>query len=285
MNKILFVLCAIIISVTIIVLLLMLMKKHNSKIDDGTNAGTNSGANAGTNNGANKEGFFTTASPAVVSPTTGALVGQHLMTDQITRASMDNIIKQVNETSYANDGSLTHGVGLGNGFDMLYDNQREIQEIDSRSKNGYQTRSDLKEISQRIASGQSNANHNVYTRAGSTPTKLYIATNQARCVVDEKYVSERNKNRQISTVGTVIPTQGYDINVDRIGEELTDTHFSAVSVNGRQSRNRIPTMAGATGQSPGESANAKVVNNQITVQDGNIIIDDTVARKSVSIPL
>ena len=221
------------------------------------------------------ESFVLTSQPATVSPITGAIVGQGIMTNQMTRTPIEDLTKQVNSNGFVYDGGISIGVGVGNGFDNLYSNQLDIQAIDDKAIGGYQDRSDLSEISQKIASSSNNANHNLFTRAGSTPTKLYIAPNEVRCVIDEKYLPERDKNRQVATVGTVIPMQGYDLNIDRIGEALTDTHFSSFSIN--KKRTRIPTAAGATASNGGESPVGDVINEQVELNGDNLKIKDTIA--------
>ena len=231
----------------------------------------------------NKEGFVLTSQSATVSPITGAIVGQGIMTNQMTRMPLSDITKQVNSNGFVSDGAISIGVGVGNGFDSLYTNQLDIQSIDDKAVGGYQQRSDLGEISQKIASSSNNANNNLFTRAGSTPTKLYIAPNEVRCVIDEKYLPERDKNRQVATVGTIIPTQGYDLNIERIGEALTDTHFSSFSCNGK--RNRIPTAAGATASKGGESPVGNIIEEQIEVNGNNIKINDTIAGVDVTAPI
>ena len=237
----------------------------------------------GTSNNESKEGFILTSQPATVSPVTGAIVGQGIMTNQMTRMPLSDLTKQVNANGFVSDGAISIGVGVGNGFDTLYSNQVDINEIDSRAIGGYQQRSDLSEISEKIASSSNNANNNLFTRAGSTPTKLYIAPNEVRCVVDEKYLVERDKNRQIATVGTIIPTQGYDLNVERIGEALTDTHFSAFSCN--RNRKRIPTAAGATASKGGDSPVGNVVEEQVEVSGDSIKINNTIAGVDVTAPM
>lgn len=225
--------------------------------------------------GCDKESFLKSNSPVAFS-STGAIVGNGIMTNQTTRMPMDDVLKQVSDNRSVYDGEPSPGVSVGSGFDNLYSSHLDIQDIDARADNGYQQRTDLSEISQKIASAGSNATNNIFSRAGSQPTKLLLAPNEVRCVVDEKYVSERNRNRQISTVGTVIPTQGYDLNIDRIGEELTDTHFSSISSNRR--RKRIPTAAGAVTSDNNSGPVGDVAENEVEFDGGRIKINNTIAN-------
>ena len=244
-----------------------------------------------------KEGFLLTSQNAYISPVTGAIKGPGIMTDGMTRMSFDDINKQVAETGFASDGSTSLGVGVGDGFAKVYDSQLEIQKIDDKSTNGYQSFEDLDQISRRIASNNNNSNNNMYTRAGSRPTKMIIENNGIRGVIDEKYLPDRDKNHQIATVQTVVPIQGYDINIERLGEYLTDTHFSKISRHGKSKR--IPTAAGAVGGSgkmvKGDkaiadteevtSANQDAISQSIGITGNNIAIKDSVTGDTVLAPL
>ena len=193
-----------------------------------------------------KEGFLLTSQGAYIDPTTKAMKGPGIMTDGMTRRNMNEMWNEVHQSGFTSDNTVSLGVGPGNGFDKPYENQLAINDI-TRTADGtnYQSLDNLDAISKKISSNQNNANNNLYTRAGSKPTKMIIEPNGIRGVIDAKYLPDRDKNYQIATVSTVVPVQGYDVNVERLGEYLIDTHFSQISKNGKH--NRIPTAAGAIG--------------------------------------
>lgn len=228
-----------------------------------------------------KESFLLSTQPVRVSQTTGAIVGPSIMTNQMTRTPLSELTNQVNTNGLVSDGAISMGVIAGKGFDDVYKNHLDIQELDDKAVGGYQQRDDLTEISHKIGAANNNANFNLFTRGGNTPTKLLLAPNEIRCVIDEQYLPERDKNRQIATVGTVIPMQGYDVNIERIGEMLTDTHFSSFSSN--KPHKRIQTPSGATTNN--ESANAEVVNDQIQTNGEVAVVKDTAANTDATIPL
>ena len=269
--------------VMIAIIIILLMRLSSTKENDNSNSDLN-----------NKEGFLLTSQNAYVSPVTGAIKGPGIMTDGMTRMNLGDISKRVNSNGFVSDGAISLGVGAGNGFDKVYDNQLEIQSIDDKNVGGYQSINDLDQISRKIASNGNNANNNIFTRAGSKPTKMIIEPNGIRGVIDEKYLPDRDKNHQIATVQTVVPIQGYDVNVERIGEYLTDTHFSKVSRNGKTKR--IPTAAGAVGggnrmngnmedNSMESSANKDAINQSVSLNGNNIAIKDTVSGDTVLAPL
>lgn len=241
-----------------------------------------------------KEGFVLTSQNAYVSPTTGAIKGPGIMTDGMTRMPIDNMQKLVNSNGFVSDNAISLGVSAGNGFDKVYDNQLDIQSIDDKNVGGYQSISDLDQISRKIASSSNNANNNMYSRAGSKPTKMIIEPNGIRGVIDEKYLPDRDKNHQIATVQTIVPIQGYDVNIERLGENLIDTHFSKISRNGKLKR--IPTAAGAVGGGSkmntnledneySSSANRDAIEQSISINGNNIAIKDSASGDTVLAPI
>lgn len=237
-----------------------------------------------------KEGFVLTPQQAYVSPITGAIKGPAIMTDGMTRGNWDDFTKSVNEKGFASDGPISLGVGAGAGFDSAYQSQQDIQEIDDRNVDGYQSIEDLDQISRKITTANNNANSNMYTRAGSKPIKMVIEPNGIRGIIDEKYLAERDKNHQIATVQTVIPIQGYDVNIERLGEHLLDTHFSKISRNKKHVRE--PTAAGAVGggskmnsqledNSSESSPNKAAIDANVAVTGSNIAIKDSATGDTV----
>lgn len=271
----------------VFIIIILLMKLSSTKENDSSNDNLSDNSNG-------KEGFLLTSQNAYVSPVTGAIKGPGIMTDGMTRMNLDDVSKRVNSNGFVSDESISLGVGAGNGFDKVYDNQLEIQNIDDKNVGGYQSINDLDQISRKIASNSNNANNNIFTRAGSKPTKMIIEPNGIRGVIDEKYLPDRDKNHQIATVQTVVPVQGYDVNIERIGEYLTDTHFSKVSRNGKAKR--IPTAAGAVGggsrmndkledNSMVSSVNKDAIDQSISLNGNNIAIKDAVSGNTVLAPL
>lgn len=274
-----FILAVVMVAIIIVLLLRLSSTKDSNNSNDDLN---------------DKEGFLLTSQNAYVSPVTGAIKGPGIMTDGMTRMNLDDVSKRVNANGFVSDGAISLGVGTGNGFDKVYDNQLEIQSIDDKNVGGYQSIDDLDQISRKIASNSNNANNNIFTRAGSKPTKMIIEPNGIRGVIDEKYLPDRDKNHQIATVQTVVPVQGYDVNIERLGEYLTDTHFSKVSRNGKAKR--IPTAAGAVGggnrmndnledNSMESSVNKDAINQSVSLNGNNIAIKDTVSGDTVLAPL
>jgi hypothetical protein len=108
---------------------------------------------------------------------------------------------------------------------------------------------------------------------------MFLAPNEIRAVIDERYIPERDKNRKLAVVSTVIHVPGFDVNTERLGVNLMDTHFSNVSRNnvGR----RIPSAAGAIGTNVNkavsdsddltESPNKLALEDRIKVDGSNVL--------------
>lgn len=229
----------------------------------------------------NKEGFLLTTQPARISEVTGAITGQGIMTDQMVRTPMAEITKQVNSNGLVHDGGISIGVNVGEGFDKVYQNQLDIQAVDDKAEGGYQQREDLTEISKKIGTSTNNASFNLYSRGGSAPTKLLLAPNEVRCVIDESYLPERDKNRQIATVGTVIPMQGYDINIERLDQDIIGTHFAQFSPNKLTKGKRTPTAAGTN--KVDESAVQDAVEESIKTDGSTVEIKDAAVGADVAV--
>lgn len=222
----------------------------------------------------NKE-KFTHIVNGKVDPYTGAIYGRAIYTDQLTdgpATDLKDVI--VNSDGTVSSGAKELGATSGNGFDALQQNQTELYEIEKQSVDGVKSKEDMLEISKKTLSSSNNANYNLFNRAGTRPTKLKNDQYGFCAIIDKKYVPYRNRNSQISNVGSAVLVQGYDISEERIGDELENYSFSAsqknANTNGR--RKRYITVAGAALES-----------NQVAVDDimkynanGNIELKDTV---------
>jgi hypothetical protein len=227
-----------------------------------------------------KEYFLLTLQGAKIDKYSGAIKGVGLMTDGMINRNWSEIEDSINKTGFGYDGQRTLGVGItDNQLDKMFQNHQDILALDSQAENGMRTREEINEISKKLVTGANNANNNLYSRGGSYPTKMILAPNEIRGVIDEKYLPERDKSRQIAVVSSVIHNPGFDINTERIGVNLSDTHFSNVSRN--KATKRIPSAAGAVGsglnkslgiEETEESPNNYPLTQKVKVEGNNLVI-------------
>lgn len=213
---------------------------------------------------------------AYIDSATGAYKGGPYYTDQMTHRSTEEMNQEIADKGILTNGKqVALGVAIpGEGFDVCWKSQQTIDRISSRLQPGdAQTNSELAQISKSINTATDNSTHALYTRAGSTPTKLTVNLNEVRCVIDEKYLPERDKNHQIAVVGTIIPVQGFDVRTERLGEDLVNgISLAAFSTNKR--KRRTPTAAGAVWSSE-EIGNMDALSQTVTTDSkGNLNITD-----------
>jgi hypothetical protein len=217
-----------------------------------------------------EEGFLLTPQGAKIDPTTGALKGVGLITDGLLTSNWKDIEKSVAEKGVGFDGKRIIGVGATeDGLDKAYRNYQEVLELDNNAGYGVRDPEDSRAISKKLAMSN-NAQNNLYTRGGGYPTKMILAPHEIRGVIDERYIPERDKNRQLAVVSTVIHVPGFDVSTERLGVNLMDTHFSNVSRNnvGR----RIPSAAGAIGT----NVNKAVSGEDITESPNKLALEDRI---------
>jgi hypothetical protein len=226
-----------------------------------------------------EEGFLLTPQGAKIDPTTGALKGIGLITDGLLTTNWKDIEKSVAEKGVGFDGKRIIGVSATeDGLEKAYRNYQEVLELDNNAGYGVRDPEDSRAISKKLAMSN-NAQNNLYTRGGGYPMKMYLAPNEIRGVIDERYIPERDKDRRLAVVSTIIPIPGFDVNIERMGVNLMDTHFSNVSRNnvGR----RIPSAAGAVGTNVNkalssgeditESPNKLALEDRIKVDGSNVL--------------
>lgn len=213
----------------------------------------------------NREGFLLSTQPVSVSPG-GSFVSQGIITNQMSRKPLSVLAEEAGNGS-VNEGGLVVGVSLGNGFDDAYDKQRQLHAMSDAAPSGYQTTSELNDMSKIISGSGNNANNSMFTRAGNNGGKMVLEPLGARCVIEEQYIPEREKNRSLASVGTVIPTKGFNVNISCLGEELAGTSFSATSTN--KGSKRTPISAART----------------VEITPDTIKINDTTSGGAVTVPV
>ena len=220
----------------------------------------------------NREGFISSGSDkAFVND--NAINGSKLYATQIidNNKTFEDIVSGVKKNGVASDGQATLGAGKGEGFDNELKNQSDYRAY--MNKKGKISNEEVNKISKSINAGISNANGNIslFNRGKQVAGKLIIQDgwNSTVAMMDDKYYSERQKNRNIYTASKVIHVKGFDVNPENIGRELTD--YKPSKMLSRHNK-RIPYVS-----------EASKPDNGISVNNGKLVLETKKATVSTDV--
>ena len=197
-----------------------------------------------------KEGFIASGtSGAVFNPRSNAIEGPHLYSNQMIQngKSWGDVVDTAQKEYIASDGPDAIGAGKGNGYDNAFKAQCKLAEAWENVRNGFMTNEEFNALSQEINSSTApQSDTSMFNRGNQNCGKMTILPNKLVCVIDEKYMDERSKNRDIFKTNTIVHCQGYDIDTNNVGRALSDTHFSKYLANNNGHR-RITSAGASTG--------------------------------------
>ena len=197
-----------------------------------------------------KEGFICSGtSGAVFNPRSNAIEGPHLYSNQMIQngKSWGDVVDKAQKDYIASDGPDAIGAGKGNGYDNAFKAQCKLAEAWENVRNGFMTNEEFNALSQEINSTTApQSDTSMFNRGNQNCGKMTILPNKLVCVIDEKYMDERSKNRDIFKTNTIVHCQGYDIDTNNVGRALSDTHFSKYLANNCGNR-RITSSGCSTG--------------------------------------
>lgn len=175
-----------------------------------------------------------------------SLTGQALFSDMMLENgnSWRTITDRVNKTGRANDGANILGAGPGNEFDDAMKAHIRNAELFDGLSTEYQTPEKLKEINKNINQDMgSTPTNSIYNRGYQTKAKIVDIGDRAVCAMPEKYMPERDRNRKIYKVHQVIGYPGYDVNIERIGQDVNAGFQSAHTQRTHGRRINIPSKS------------------------------------------
>ena len=171
-----------------------------------------------------------------------ALYTNHMLQNGTTWKQLKNDVKR---TGTASDGSKQLGVGTGNSYDASMQAHIRNMEIMESASNEYNNPELLRQITKNINDDLSSSPENsMYDRANQTCGKMIELNNRAIGVLPEEFLPEREKNRNIYKAQEIIPIPGFNVNIERLGSNLSESHPVLYS---QRSHRRIPTALGGTG--------------------------------------
>lgn len=197
-----------------------------------------------------KEGFISSGvNGAVFNPRSNSIEGSHLYSNQMIQngKSWGDVVDAAQKENIATDGPGSIGAGKGNGYDSAFKAQCKLAEAWENVRNGFMTNEEFNSLSQEINSSTApQSDTSMFNRGNQTCGKMTILPNKLVCVIDEKYMDERSKNRDIFKTNTIVHCQGYDIDTNNVGRALSDSHFSKYLMNNNGHR-KITNAGASTG--------------------------------------
>ena len=220
----------------------------------------------GFTNKSKKEGFICSGtSGAVFNPRSNAIEGPAMYSNQMIQngKSWGDVVETAQKEYIASDGPDAIGAGKGNGYDTAFKAQCKLADAWENVRNGFMTNEEFNALSQEINSSTApQSDTSMFNRGNQNCGKMTILPNKLVCVVDEKYMDERSKNRDIFKTNTIVHCQGYDIDTNNVGRALSESHFSKYLLNNNGHR-RI-TNAGASTNGLTVTDNTNAPKNQAT---------------------
>lgn len=209
------------------------------------------------------EGFISSGSEGSAMRN-GAVIGPNIYSNQIIQNGKDwnSIVDSVKKDGTASDGPGTLGAAKGKGFDESMKNQKKYNQY--MDKNVTVSTEEMNKVTRAINSGIDNSlgDISMYNRGSQVKGNLIIQSglNSTVGMLDEKYYSERQKNRNIYTVTKAVHIKGFDVNPENMGAEFGN--YKPAKVLNRKGK-KVPNIADATKN-----------NNGVSVQNGKLVIEN-----------
>ena len=225
-----------------------------------------------------KEGFLSSGSEGA-NVQGNSIIGPRMYATQIidNGKTFDNLLETTKKENIASDGKADIGAKRGKGFDEELKNQSQYRSY--MNKKGRISNEEVNKISKSINAGLSNASGDIslFNRGNQVAGKLIIQNgwNSTIAMMDDKYYSERQKNRNIYTTTKVIHAKGFDINPENIGRELSD--YKPSKMLSRHNK-RIPYVSEASKPSNGVSVN----NGKLVLETNKATVSTDIGSKKTS---
>lgn len=225
-----------------------------------------------------KEGFLSSGSEGAFKDG-DSVVGPRMYATQIidNGKTWDDVLNTASKDNIASDGIGTLGAGRGEGFDKELKNQQSYNTY--LSKQGKLSSEEVNKITRAINNGVANSlgEISMFNRGKQVTGNLIIqdGLNSTVAMLDEKYYSEREKNRNIYTTTKVIHAKGFDINPENLGREFSD--YKPAKMLSRNKK-RTPYVEGAARPKTGVDVN----NGKITLETDKATVSTDVQNGKTS---
>lgn len=209
-QKIAIIILAVLVVAAIITVIILSCTKKPS--DEGSDEGSDE-----------KEGFYNAAYGSFVDPNSKTIKGPGIFTNgMVFNKPATSLLEDTNNDAYYAEKNQNLGAPKNkNGFNVLLENQKRIQNINEQAAGGVMSREQLREINQKLVGSSNSANNNLYNRSATLKSVLELDPLGKRGVIDGDYIPEREKNWNISVVGDVIPMPSFKLDTNRLDTMMT----------------------------------------------------------------
>ena len=183
-----------------------------------------------------REAFTVVMNGANQLGTIGSITGDLVATTGTTWGDAEKALIKDGRIDYA-DGDNGKGITLAaagyeneevSPLDQQMQNHNEVLRVANPDNRNYCTHEEHSQIAQMVHGGGSNT-VNLFKRGTTKSLKMTIDPLGTQMVIDEKYLPEKDRHGSMKVVKNVIAGKGYDVNVERLGENLAG--FSWAKIN------------------------------------------------------
>lgn len=150
-------------------------------------------------------------------------------------------------------------------LDQQMMNHNEVQRIANPDGRNYCTHEEHGKIA-RMVNGNG-GQVNLFRRGMQKSLKMKLDPLGTKVVIDEKYLPEKDRHNDLVLAGNIIPTKGYEVHVERLGEDLKG--FSWSDINKVQKKKKDAGVRKGVGTAGAEAVDlSNVVVERTGVEDG-----------------
>lgn len=246
--------CIICVAIVIILVVMIIVSLKNNKET------IPQSETVGLPNPASQETFFALGDRAYIDDQ-GDIGGTRIMTNGLLDQSYESL-----STAIRNNqplvGGQSLGVARGDAFEEAYGSWKQVQDNHENNPTAVKSQKEMADIAKQISSSQSNNASNIYSRAGSTKEKIVMNPLGTVGVCADYTTPERDRNHKIYTVSHAVHVPGFNIDTNRINQELTDGGQSWAK-KFSPSTNTVISTAGTNGDA---SKSAKLTNDSTVAE-------------------
>ena len=112
-------------------------------------------------------------------------------------------------------------------LDQQMMNHNEVQRIANPDGRNYCTHEEHGKIAQMVNGNGGQVN--MFRRGMQKSLKMKLDPLGTKVVIDERYLPEKDRHNDLVLAGNVIPTKGYEVHVERLGEDLKGFRWTDIN--------------------------------------------------------